>query len=236
LHPRDRGTKLESGTTHGGRSPPYYVRSKHASPDWIADIRREQLKLLVIGPERGKIENPSGRWLVEREPTFRALEVIRMVGDLKRKKKENIRRKHSHPIDTILISEKGDVVARIAGQCITGKTYKKIEGVGRVGWSSAIFASIIKSKILEIDLEPRKIIYDALSVAHSTAVSRTSAATYPAISGDPIGSFPVGKWEELENTWLGNESFVIQGFVHCHARFEIWKFYWRIPLIGIDWH
>ncbi|MBW2603317.1 MAG: AAA family ATPase [Deltaproteobacteria bacterium] len=120
----------------------WYVRSKDKSPEWIDNIKEENLKLFFIGPEVAAIHNPWESWLVNGRITDEAAKVI----------------KNNKGTYVFLLTEENEFIAKFREtmECLTGQfryKNKKFEA----GWANIYFA-----KLLYLLIENGKITMDNL--------------------------------------------------------------------------
>jgi hypothetical protein len=119
----------------------WYVRSKRyvtkkeewkrGESDWLTD---EEIKLVLIGPEVAARHNPIGNWLSNGKITHQALETLESIGAR----------------SVVLVSDEHHVIARLGDMCVTGEPLTRRTDeespqnqAGQVGWTSAVFASLI---------------------------------------------------------------------------------------------
>jgi ATPase family associated with various cellular activities (AAA) len=106
----------------------WFVRSKVRDPKWL-ELIRDQLELLVIGPEIAALLNPWESSLSNNKITLQALRTI-----------ENLPGER-----VVLLSEQREVIVRLRkpGTCLTGKSGEEPTLLTQLGWSSALFAALV---------------------------------------------------------------------------------------------
>jgi hypothetical protein len=113
------------------RSKRYVTKNTKPSSDWLTD---PEIKLVLIGPEVAARHNPIGNWLSNGKITRHALETLESIGAR----------------SVVLVSDEHHVIARLGDICVTGEPLTRRsdeesprDQAGQVGWTSAVFASLI---------------------------------------------------------------------------------------------
>jgi ATPase family protein associated with various cellular activities (AAA) len=106
----------------------WFVRSKVRDPKWL-ELIKDQLELLVIGPEIAALLNPWESSLFNNKVTLQALRTI----------------EHLPGERVVLLSEQREVIVRLRqpGTCLTGKSGEEPTLLTQLGWSSALFAALV---------------------------------------------------------------------------------------------
>src|SRR6185503_3253644 len=113
------------------RSKRYVTKQAQPSSDWLTD---PEIKLVLIGPEVAARHNPIGNWLSNGKITRHTLETLESIGAR----------------SLVLVSDEHHVIARLGDICVAGEPLTRRsdeespqDQAGQVGWTSAVFASLI---------------------------------------------------------------------------------------------
>jgi cytidylate kinase len=108
----------------------WYVRSKDKNPSWL-NIIGDNLELLVIGPELVSLHYPWTNWLTKDKLKIQILEAMEGLPG------KNI----------VMLSYNLEIIARLtmSGEFVLGNSGVKPNLLTEINWSSAFFASLVRS-------------------------------------------------------------------------------------------
>lgn len=97
-------------------------------PPWLRLVK-DDLELLVVGPEMAALLNPWDSWLVNRRITLQALDIIKGLPG------KNV----------VLLSDRREVIGRLndSEHCLTAQSLVEPSPVTQLGWPSAFFAALV---------------------------------------------------------------------------------------------
>ena len=159
------------------RKATWYIRSKARKPPWLEHIPKPEL--ILIGSEHTNIINPTGSWLVGGQVSLGAREIL---DDYKGR-------------SVVLLTDRGEIIAKLndGKESVTGRSLAKIEGVDRIGWSSAVFASLIYSNHVQPTGDTSDSISEAIVNATKLCKKRFESTTSIPQSSPSI-SKPKPNW------------------------------------------
>lgn len=111
------------------KNVPWYVRSKNRDPDWLSCIENS-VRLQLIGPEIAALISPWECWLTNGRVGKQALETIEELSCQ----------------NSVLLSDNREIIIRHEGKniaCIKANHPTPRTPVSELGWSSAVFSSLV---------------------------------------------------------------------------------------------